>query len=71
MLFLALCALRPLGAWANCFSVPDAAYRTLDPLVDKNATQTLSTLGARLQALEHAGSPVDPRQLAALYAVQA
>jgi diguanylate cyclase (GGDEF)-like protein len=71
LLFLALCALRPLGAWADCFSVSDAAYRTLDPLVDKNATQTLSTLGARLQALEHAGSPVDPRQLAALYAVQA
>jgi len=71
LLLLALCAAKPLAAWANCFPVSDAAYVALDPQVDKNATQTLSTLAARLRALDHAGSPAGSRQLAALYAVQA
>jgi diguanylate cyclase (GGDEF)-like protein len=71
LLLLTLCATRPLAAWADCFPISDAAYLTLDPEVDKNATQTLATLAARFQALERAGSPTDPRRLAALYAVKA
>ncbi len=71
LLALALCLSRPIAAWADCFPVPDAAYRALDPLVDRNATQALSAASARLRALERAGSPTDSRQLAALYAVQA
>src|SRR5690348_7329225 len=71
LLLLALSTARPLAAWANCFAVSDAAYVRLDPQVAKNATQTLTTLAARLRAVEQAGSPGDLRQLAALYAVQA
>ncbi len=71
LLVLALCAASPLAAWADCFPVSDAAYLTLDPQVDKNAAQTLKEVTARLQALQRAGAAADPRQLAALYAVQA
>lgn len=71
LLMLALCAMRPLAAWASCFPISDATYLALDPQVDKNATQTLATVAARFQALERTGSPPDPRQLAALYAVKA
>ena len=71
LLVLALCATRPLTVWANCFPISDAAYLALDPEVDKNATETLSILAARFQALERAGPRADPRQLAALYAVKA
>ena len=71
LLVLVLCATRPLAARANCFPITDAAYLALDPQVDRNATQTLAALAARVQALEHTGSPADPRQLAALYAVKA
>src|SRR6185437_10696493 len=71
LLVVAVCAMRPLAASADCFPISDAAYLALDPQVDRNATQTLSALAARFQALEHAGSPADPRQLAALYAVKA
>src|SRR6185437_5156916 len=71
LLVVAVCAMRPLAASADCFPSSDAPYLALDPQVDRNATQTLSALAARFQALEHAGSPADPRQLAALYAVKA
>ena len=71
LLALALCAASPMTAWAECFHVADPAYRDLDPLVDRNATQALATASARLRALERPGSPTDPRQRAALYAVQA
>jgi diguanylate cyclase (GGDEF)-like protein len=71
LLALALCAASLTAARAECFRVTDPTYRTLDPLVDRNATQALSAASARLQALERAGSPADSRQLAALYAVQA
>lgn len=71
LLALALCAASPMTAWAECFHVADPAYRDLDPLVDRNATQALATASARLRALERPGSPTDRRQRAALYAVQA
>jgi diguanylate cyclase (GGDEF)-like protein len=71
LLVLALSAAVPTGARAECFQITDSAYRTLDPLVDRNATQALSAASTRLRALEQAGSPADSRQLAALYAVQA
>lgn len=71
LLALALCAASPITAWAECFQVSDPAYRALDPLVDKDATQALSAASARLRALERAGSPADSRQIAALHAVQA
>jgi diguanylate cyclase (GGDEF)-like protein len=70
LLALALCAARPLAAWADCFPVSDPPYVTLDPLVDKNARQALTAVAARLPALEP-GKAGDSRQLAALYAVQA
>ncbi|MGH8298856.1 MAG: GGDEF domain-containing protein [Steroidobacteraceae bacterium] len=71
LLVLALWATLPTTARAECFQIADPAYRALDPLVDRNATQALSAASARLRALERAGSPADSRQLAALYAVQA
>jgi diguanylate cyclase (GGDEF)-like protein len=71
VLLLALCTLGPLAAWADCFPVVDAAYLRLDPLVDNNPAHALSAVAARLYALDRAGGPRDPRQLAALYAVQA
>jgi diguanylate cyclase (GGDEF)-like protein len=71
VLALALCAVSPITAWAECFQVTEPAYKTLEPLVDRNATQALAAASARLRALERAGSPTDSRQLAALYAVQA
>src|SRR6185312_7059330 len=70
-LLLAFCAAKPLAAWAICFPVSDTAYVELDPQVSRNATQTLTRVATRLQALERAGSTADSRQLAALYAVQA
>jgi diguanylate cyclase (GGDEF)-like protein len=71
LLVLALCAAMPTGARAGCFPVKDAAYVALDPMVDRNGTQALATVTARLHALERAGGQVDSRQLAALDAVQA
>ncbi|HUA25151.1 MAG TPA: GGDEF domain-containing protein [Steroidobacteraceae bacterium] len=71
LLALALCVARPMTAGAECFQVTDSTYTTLDPLVDKNATQALSAASARLQALAGTSSPADSRQLAAVYAVQA
>ena len=70
-LALALYAAAPMAARADCFPVPDSSYLDLDPTVDKNALQTLSTLAGRFRTIESAASPADPRQLAALYAVQA
>lgn len=43
----------------------------LDPLVDSNGREALSAVAARLRTLESAGQAEDPRQVAALYAVQA
>ena len=60
-----------MAAWGDCFPVLDSAYATFDPQVDKNATQTLAAVAGSLHTLERPGSPADPRQLAALYAVQA
>ncbi|HEV7137848.1 MAG TPA: GGDEF domain-containing protein [Steroidobacteraceae bacterium] len=71
LLALALCALAPRTARADCFPVSDPAYVTLDPLVDVNARQALSTVSARLEALSRTAGARDARQLAALYAVQA
>jgi diguanylate cyclase (GGDEF)-like protein len=71
LLVLTLCLWRPIAARADCFPVADGAYRALDPLVNRNATQALATASARLQALERSGAATDSRQLAALYAVQA
>jgi diguanylate cyclase (GGDEF)-like protein len=68
---LALWAAIPVVARADCFPVTEPAYRTLDPLVNRNAAQALAAASAQLQALQRAGAPTDPRQLAALYAVQA
>ncbi len=51
--------------------MPDPAYVQLDPLVDSNGRQALTAVAARLRTLRSAGQPEDPRQLAALYAVQA
>ncbi|HEX3843872.1 MAG TPA: GGDEF domain-containing protein [Steroidobacteraceae bacterium] len=71
LLALALCAAVSTAAWADCFPISDTAYVTLDPQVDKSATQALATVGESIRALERSGSPVDPRQLATRYAVQA
>ena len=70
-LVLALSALGAAAARADCFPVSDPAYVTLDPTVDRNAIQTLSTLTGRLRTIESASPPASSRQLAALYAVQA
>jgi diguanylate cyclase (GGDEF)-like protein len=70
-LVLAACALRPAAASADCFPIADAAYVQLDPLVDHNPAQALGAVAARLHSLEHARGPPDPRELAALEAVQA
>jgi diguanylate cyclase (GGDEF)-like protein len=71
LLGLLLFAGLPRAASADCFPVTDAAYKALDPLVDRNGTRALATVAARMRALGQAGAPADPRQLAALYAVQA
>jgi diguanylate cyclase (GGDEF)-like protein len=71
LLVLALLATVPTAARAECLQIQDPAYRALDPLVDRNATQALSAASMRLRALERAGAPTDSRRLAALYAVQA
>jgi diguanylate cyclase (GGDEF)-like protein len=70
LLALTLWAASPPG-WADCFPVSDAAYVKLDPLVDRNARDALTAVAAPLHALESAGKVASPRQLAALYAVQA
>lgn len=70
MLALLLCAANP-AAWAGCFPVSNATYVTLDPEVNKNATQALAAVAARLRTLGRSGTTVDSQQLAALYAVQA
>src|SRR5215469_14185959 len=71
LLVLVLCLVRITTVRADCFPVSDAAYVTVDPLVDKNATEALNAVAQRLSALSGAGAAGDPRQLAALYAVQA
>ena len=71
LLVLALCLASTTPARADCFPVADAAYVTLDPLVDRNATKALNAVAARLSTLHGAGAAADSRQLAALYAVQA
>jgi diguanylate cyclase (GGDEF)-like protein len=70
LLAVALFAGRPTAARADCFPVSDPIYVTLDPLVDRNATQALSAVAARRRALG-SGTAADSRELAALYAVQA
>ena len=71
LLALAFFVALPSVARADCFPIKDAGYAALDPLVDRNATQALSAVAARIRALESAGSRADSRQLASLYAVQA
>jgi diguanylate cyclase (GGDEF)-like protein len=71
LLALALCAAIPVTGRADCFSVSDAAYVKLDPLVDRNARDALTAVAAPLHSLAAAGKMADARQLAALYAVQA
>jgi diguanylate cyclase (GGDEF)-like protein len=71
LLALALFALPPGLARADCFPVTDPAYRALDPMVDRNGTQALSAVSARIHTLAQPGSPAESRQLASLYAVQA
>lgn len=70
-LVLALSVMAPMAARADCFPISDPTYLALDPTVNKNATQTLSMVAGRLRTIERAGAPVDPKQLAAIYAVQA
>src|SRR5512146_2424249 len=72
LLVLALWAVIPIAARADCFPVSDRSYAALDPQVNKNATRALAGLEERFHALQRAGgSAVDARQLAVLYAVQA
>jgi diguanylate cyclase (GGDEF)-like protein len=71
LLALAFLAALPSTARAGCFPVTDLEYRKLDPMVDRNGTQALAAVSARIQALARAGTAADSRQLAALYAVQA
>lgn len=71
LLVLALCIAGPITARADCFPVADAAYVALDPLVNRNPAQALTAVATRLDELNRAGVAHDPRQLAALYAVQA
>jgi diguanylate cyclase (GGDEF)-like protein len=70
LLALVICAASHVAAWADCFPVSDPAYVTLDPLVDNDARQALAAVQTRLQSLGPQAAR-DPRQLAALYAVQA
>ncbi|MBW4051180.1 MAG: GGDEF domain-containing protein [Proteobacteria bacterium] len=71
MLVLALWGLGPIAARADCFPISDPAYVTLDPLVDSDPAQALRAVAARIDTIDQAGAARDPRQLAALYAVQA
>jgi diguanylate cyclase (GGDEF)-like protein len=71
LLVLVLFAARPMTAWADCFPVTDPAYVALDPRVDRNASQTLKDVAARLYSLDHGAAREDARELASLYAVQA
>jgi diguanylate cyclase (GGDEF)-like protein len=71
LLVLALWALRPALSPADCFPVTDRAYVTLDPIVDRDPARTLRAAAARIEALDAGGAAQDPRQLAALYAVEA
>ncbi|HEV2267894.1 MAG TPA: GGDEF domain-containing protein [Steroidobacteraceae bacterium] len=71
LLVLVLCLACANVARADCFPIADTPYVTLDPLVDKNATEALGAVAARLAVLNRAGAAGDSRQLAALYAVQA
>lgn len=71
MLALSLWGLGQISARADCFPVTDSTYVTLDPLVDSNPARALRAVAARVEAIDHTGAARDPRQLAALYAVQA
>lgn len=71
LLVLSLWGLGSIAARADCFPVSDPAYVTLDPRVDSDPAQALRAAKARIQSLRRAGAAADPRQLAALYAVQA
>jgi diguanylate cyclase (GGDEF)-like protein len=71
LLVLALLAVRPMAARADCFPVTDPVYVALDPLVNRNASQTLNDVAARLYSLDHGAAREDARELASLYAVQA
>ena len=71
MLALSLWGLGLISARADCFPITEAAYVTLDPLVDSDPARALRAVAARLEAIDRAGTSPDSRQLAALYAVQA
>ena len=71
MLALSLWGLGLISARADCFPITEAAYVTLDPLVDSDPARALRAVAARLEAIDRAGTSSDSRQLAALYAVQA
>jgi len=71
LLALALWVAPPGAARADCFPVTDAAYTSLDPMVDRSGTRALAAVSARIRTLGRAGTPADSRQLASLYAVQA
>jgi len=62
--------LTPVGADADCFSLPDPAVRPLEELVIRDARKAIA--GAELQRKELLrGQHVDPQLLASLYAVEA
>jgi diguanylate cyclase (GGDEF)-like protein len=71
LLVLALWGVMPVTVRADCFPVSDPVYRALDPQVDDDPAQALRTATARIESLSRGGGAADPRQLAALYAVQA
>ncbi|HJS90305.1 MAG TPA: GGDEF domain-containing protein [Steroidobacteraceae bacterium] len=71
LLALAFFVALPRAARADCFPIKDPGYTALDPLVDRNGTQALAAVSARIRALESSGARADSRQLASLYAVQA
>jgi diguanylate cyclase (GGDEF)-like protein len=61
----------PARARAECFAITDPLYVALDPAVYRNGTQALNAVNARIAAWGKSASPGSPRELAALYAVQA
>ena len=63
--------MAPVAARADCFPITNPAYVALDPLVDAVPARALRAVAARIGTLERTGAATRPRQLAALYAVQA
>lgn len=63
------CGTAPL-ARAGCFAVKDRAFTRLRPLIDQNDKKALTRASHLLAQLPAHAAVTEPRQLAALYAIQ-